>query len=946
MKNLFTLSLASFAVFISNAQILTSVPAFPKPTDNIVITYNVSSGNAGIPVNTVPVYAHTGVVTQANEDNCINQWEYVVGVWGTADPDVVMVPQGAGNHQITINPSTFYGYPNGMDVGRLMFVFRNQNGSLEGKNEDGSDIYLELYDDNFHAEIRKPYKQVVVAQAGEVVPIHAAASEAANLSILVNDNEVASATSATVLDYDFSSLTNGGYNVKLVADNGTDIIEETVLININPQPAVLAAPAGTLDGITIVNSSTIRLQIYAPNKDFIYVLGDFNNWQFDADYLMNRTPDGNTYWLDITGLDPDVAYGFQYSIDLEDMRVADPYSTMILDPWNDSYIPSATYPDIPAYPSCYTTQAVSSVKINQPVFNWTDQSFVRPPQDRLVIYELLVRDFIAARNYQTLTDTLDYLQNLGITAIELMPINEFEGNDSWGYNPAFFFSHDKAYGTKEALKAFINEAHARGIAVIQDIALNHSFGQNPMVRMYFNPDAGQYGQTTAENPWFNEIPKHDFNVGYDFNHESPYTRAFCKRVLAYWLEEFHIDGYRFDLSKGFTQNNTLGNIAAWSALDNSRVAILNDYHDHILSVEPGAYLVLEHLADNSEETILANDGFMLWGNLTHQYQQASMGYSTESDLSWGNYVNRGWSSPRLVTYAESHDEERMMYKNINFGNSSGSYNIHNLNTALDRQELAHAFLIPIPGPKMMWQFGELGYDYSINYCMNNNTINTDCRTYAKPVLWNYNTVVERHKVYQVVSALNHLKKTEALFSTTNFDVDLGGMGKRIHLNSTPLNATIVGNFNVTQINMVPGFQHTGTWYDYFSGNTINVSDVGASQSFQPGEYHLYFDQQMVSPDTTTIDVAEIMQELHIDMMVYPNPANDRVTIGFNHHESGKVQIQLMDVTGALVAEIEERNFGVGKQSVEWNAASVNRGMYFVRIICGNETLTHPLILAN
>jgi len=323
-----------------------------------------------------------------------------------------------------------------------------------------------------------------------------------------------------------------------------------------------------------------------------------------------------------------------------------------------------------------------------------------------------------------------------------------------------------------------------------------------------------------------------------------------------------------------------------------------------------------------------------------------MGYSTESDLSWGNYVNRGWSSPRLVTYAESHDEERMMYKNINFGNSSGSYNIHNLNTALDRQELAHAFLIPIPGPKMMWQFGELGYDYSINYCMNNNTINTDCRTYAKPVLWNYNTVVERHKVYQVVSALNHLKKTEALFSTTNFDVDLGGMGKRIHLNSTPLNATIVGNFNVTQINMVPGFQHTGTWYDYFSGNTINVSDVGASQSFQPGEYHLYFDQQMVSPDTTTIDVAEIMQELHIDMMVYPNPANDRVTIGFNHHESGKVQIQLMDVTGALVAEIEERNFGVGKQSVEWNAASVNRGMYFVRIICGNETLTHPLILAN
>jgi hypothetical protein len=103
------------------------------------------------------------------------------------------------------------------------------------------------------------------------------------------------------------------------------------------------------------------------------------------------------------------------------------------------------------------------------------------------------------------------------------------------------------------------------------------------------------------------------------------------------------------------------------------VNILNDYYSDIQSHEPGAYVILEHLADNSEETVLANSGMMLWGKLTTQYEQASMGYNSNADLSWGVYTARGWSQPRLVSYGESHDEERLMYKNLNFGNSSGPY---------------------------------------------------------------------------------------------------------------------------------------------------------------------------------------------------------------------------------------------------------------------------------
>ncbi|NOZ04318.1 MAG: hypothetical protein GXO92_06915 [FCB group bacterium] len=101
-----------------------------------------------------------------------------------------------------------------------------------------------------------------------------------------------------------------------------------------------------------------------------------------------------------------------------------------------------------------------------------------------MIYELLVRDFIDRHDYQTLIDTLDYLEKLGINAIELMPINEFEGNSSWGYNPSFYFAPDKYYGTRQDLKLFIDECHRRGIAVIMDIVLNHTYGQSPLVSGY------------------------------------------------------------------------------------------------------------------------------------------------------------------------------------------------------------------------------------------------------------------------------------------------------------------------------------------------------------------------------------------------------------------------------------------------------------------------------
>jgi len=259
----------------------------------------------------------------------------------------------------------------------------------------------------------------------------------------------------------------------------------------------------------------------------------------------------------------------------------------------------------------------------------------------------------------------------------LMPVNEFEGNESWGYNPSFHMALDKYYGTPEKFKEFIDSCHGRGIAVIMDIALNHAFGQNPMVNMYW--DAAN-NRPAANNPWFNAICPHSpYCWGYDFNHEVQPTKDYVDRINRHWLNEYHIDGYRFDFTKGFVNSGV--------NYSNTRINIIKRMADSLWAQHPDAYVILEHWADNAEETQLANYGMMLWGNLTYEYHQAMKGYN--SNLTNGIYSSRGWTNPHLVTYSESHDEERGMYECLSAGVATNpSHNVKELPIALLRAQAA------------------------------------------------------------------------------------------------------------------------------------------------------------------------------------------------------------------------------------------------------------------
>lgn len=900
-KILGTLSLISFSSILFS-QVVVSDPIFPKSTDNITVTFDASQGNAGLKDFVGTVYAHTGLITEESKSS--TDWKYVQGDWGTADAPIMT---SIGNNKYTLNIGSiyqYYGVPQSEKILKIAILFRDEQGSNTGRNIDGSDIFIDIYDNGFYAQLTSPIGNTIY-DMGSNIAINGSVSTSASLSLLING--VSYKTSlGTDIEYLFNPTEQGDYEVVLLAVNGGNRVSDTVNFVVDDGPQNLDLPISVPLGIERRSASSIFLSLYAPNKKHVYVVGDFNQWKVKSDYAMSLDSDGSTWWIEIDNLDSTKKYAFQYLVD-GSVKIADPYSELVADSWNDTYIDSKVYPNPYVIQSGTFTGYATLIDMGAEKFQWKDDNFNPPSEHELIVYELLVRDFLNDHSYKSLLDTLDYLEKLGVNAIELMPVNEFEGNESWGYNPSYHGALDKYYGTPHDFKALINECHNRGIAVILDVVFNHGFSQNPLCQLYWD---AKNNRPTADNPFVNQVPTHDFNVGYDFNHESPAFKAYMKQHLTYWLEEYHIDGYRFDLSKGFTQNNTLGDVGAMGRYDLSRVNNIKRIFNEVRAVNANAYVILEHFSDNSEEKDLANYGCMIWGNISHEGMEASMGYN--SNFSWANYKERGWNEPRLIGYPQSHDEERMMYKNLQFGNVTDTYSIKDFNTALDRLELTWVVFNSIPGPKMIWQFGELGYEYSIDY---------NGRVGNKPIKWEYNLASNRKDVYKVYRAINRLKSTYDAFDGADFDTDLSTKVKRVGLYNPNQSFLVLGNFDVVSQQATPYFNHTGTWYEYFTGDSIDVKDISTALELRPGEYQVWTDKKIV-----TTQIIGSVDKLGSEINVYPNPFNKSITIS---NPNGSINsYALMDATGRI---IRSHVFATRSNKIDLNLGYLSKGNYILEV---------------
>ena len=273
----------------------------------------------------------------------------------------------------------------------------------------------------------------------------------------------------------------------------------------------------------IPHADGTMFRVWAPHAEAVFVTGTFDDWAGDRTPL-RRDGDGagGTWSADVAGVGPGAEYRFKVRTGDGDLWRMDPYARHV------------------------TTSVGNCIVYDPSEFDWGDDEFVMPSWDDLVIYEMHVGSFAPTADRRGTFDDarrrLDYLEKLGVSAVQVMPPFEFAGGTSWGYNPAHLFAIESTYGGPDAFKRFIRDAHAHGIAVIVDVVYNH-LGPSDLDLWRFDGWAeGEgggiyfYNGGRAVTPWGATRP--DYGRGE--------VRTFLRDSAMTWLEEFRCDGLRFD----------------------------------------------------------------------------------------------------------------------------------------------------------------------------------------------------------------------------------------------------------------------------------------------------------------------------------------------------------------------------------------------------------------
>jgi len=397
---------------------------------------------------------------------------------------------------------------------------------------------------------------------------------------------------------------------------------------------------------------TLTFVLYAPFKHYVSLVGDFNDWNSRTNRMVT---DGRGVWWTTLPHPGETRYGFYVAIDEQSHAwVGDPYAQQMA--WDDdgpwAYLPSEHIP-----------------------FSWHDQDWQTPDLRDVVIYELCVRDFAgywqANRphhgTFADLAGYVDYFAEIGVNAIELMPIQAFPGDSSWGYNPVFYFAPAQSYGTPDELKQFVNACHRRNIAVILDVAFNHAWGDHPYYHFY-PPMYGPTGEWLPDwNPFFHHTPGAINSWGgLDWDHFKAETTRYFQDIVRFWLTEYHLDGFRFDWVGGVDYDSR-----------NPMTPDFNPYH--------GIRAICWAARQAKPDCILIAEYWQLDGT-DPKKSAAKLIHDTEMDSCWngdfhhvlddilnqrwaweqqnifraiGGYREQGYTSAtQIVNYSCSHDEVR------------------------------------------------------------------------------------------------------------------------------------------------------------------------------------------------------------------------------------------------------------------------------------------------
>lgn len=440
----------------------------------------------------------------------------------------------------------------------------------------------------------------------------------------------------------------------------------------NDQPKIAGMGA-------IPHPGGVAFRLWAPHAERVAVVGSFNDWD-PAGHPMHAEENG--YWY---GNVPEARIGDQYKFLLGtargDIQRIDPYAREV-------------------------TSSVGNAVVHDPDFDWQGDEFHLASWNELVIYELHVGTFNDQESsnqpgeFQSISTRLDHLKKLGVNAIQIMPVGEFAGERSWGYNPAHIFSVENAYGGPLAFKQFVKRAHQKGMAVILDVVYNH-LGPNDLDLWQFDGwsenDRGGiyfYNDHRAHTPWGETRP--DYGRGE--------VRHYLRDNALMWLEEYHLDGLRFDCTqfiRTITGTDEQGLPEGWSLLQwiNSQVA----------EKFPGRITIAEDLQNNRWLTRDVGAGGAGFGSqwdamFVHPIRQAVITPQDQerSLAAIGDAILYRYNDDAFdrVIYSESHDEvangRARVPQEISPNDPKGWY-------ARKRSTLAAAMVFTAPGIPMIFQ---------------------------------------------------------------------------------------------------------------------------------------------------------------------------------------------------------------------------------------------------
>lgn len=888
MKNRIPLKSAAFVIalfcaFVTSAQIVTTSPVIlQQSSPDVVLTYDAASsagnrGLAGLPASE-PVYAHIGVITNLSKD-----WAHIVTPWPEQDGSNAESANTTKNrltrvadntYTLTIGDMrTYFGVTDPNEtIERIAIVFRNADGTRTGKTASDGDIYVDVLPDGFAMTLTSDATSTVIS-APTAITFTVNTTAASDITLSVNDKSIATASAATRLEKAYEFASKGSYRVTATAVSGGKTYTESMSVTWPEPSSAKDYPGGVpVQGAVTNADGSVTFCLAAPGKQSVALIGDWTGYELnDASVMYYQDYQGNRYFhTTVTGINDGKYHPYYYLVDGQ-TAVGDPYARLVLDPYSDKWLDSSIWPDMPRYPyERFDNIVMAAYRNGADDYDWS--AFTIPAPETLVVYEMLLRDFTGtdgeANGNGTIAQAIErlpYLKALGVNAVELMPIMEFNGNNSWGYNTNFYFAPDKAYGSPDDYRRFIDLCHQNGMAVILDIVFNQSDGLHPWYQMY----------PVGSNPFYNAVAPHAYSVLNDWNQGgNPLVEQQWSDALRYWLTAYNVDGFRFDLVKGLGDNDSYGN--GTDGYNQSRIDRMKRLHAVIKSVKPDAIHINEDLAGPAEEKALAADGMLQWANINRASGRLTSGWNDgetgiSGTLTGGQPVSaflssldggRPWGS--TVAYAESHDEQRLGFYNLNNGKNERIRS--NPDLSASRLGALAVEMLMTPGPKMIWQFGELGASQSTKNDDGGN--NTDPKT----VLWSTLSqpqIKALHDSYQAMCCLRRdnpdLFTQSATFETSNID-DVLSMPRAMRLRAGDKEVIALVNTSITTmaktvtlpVEVINASNSRLLCASPLYKGTLSVSGSTASASVAAGAYAVYIS------DAVTSGIDDIMTDAVTD----------------------------------------------------------------------------------